>query len=70
MMFNVGADGWPVLYGIIGVLYLIFWIYTLVDVVRSDFRDPKMKIIWVLIILIAQVLGPLLYWLLAKDQKA
>ncbi|MBS9525339.1 PLDc N-terminal domain-containing protein [Litoribacter ruber] len=68
-MFRIGPDGFPFLWGILGVLYLVFWIMTLVDAVRSNFRDPTMKIIWILIILLAQVFGPILYWLLSPKQK-
>lgn len=68
-MFRIGAEGFPVLFGLLGVAYLVFWIYTLVDVVRSNFKDHNMKIIWVLIILFAQVLGPILYWVMAKGDS-
>jgi cytochrome c oxidase assembly factor CtaG len=70
MMFNIGPDGFPVLFGLIGVLYLVFWIYTLVDLVQANFKDPNMKIIWLLIVLLAQVIGPILYWILSREQKA
>lgn len=66
-MFRIGETGFPVLFALLAVAYMIFWIYTLIDVVRSNFKDQNMKIIWVLIILFAQVLGPILYWLLAKN---
>jgi hypothetical protein len=68
-MFRIGEGGFPVLFGLLGVAYLVFWIYTLVDVVKSEFKDQNMKIIWVLIILFAQVLGPILYWVLAKNDS-
>ena len=66
-MFRIGETGFPILFALLAVAYIVFWIYTLVDVIRKDFRDPSMKIIWVLIILFAQVLGPILYWALAKN---
>ncbi|HSJ67470.1 MAG TPA: PLD nuclease N-terminal domain-containing protein [Anditalea sp.] len=66
-MFRIGEGGFPVLFGLLSVVYIVFWIYTLIDVVKSDFKDQNMKIIWVLIILFAQVLGPILYWVMAKD---
>ncbi|MGM0943658.1 MAG: PLDc N-terminal domain-containing protein [Bacteroidota bacterium] len=54
---------------IFGLLYLILWIYCLVDIIRSDFKDQNMKLIWVLIILFAQVLGPIAYLILGKNSK-
>jgi isoprenylcysteine carboxyl methyltransferase (ICMT) family protein YpbQ len=68
-MFRIGEAGFPVLFTLLSVAYIVFWIYTLVDVVRSNFKDSNMKIIWVLIILFAQVLGPILYWVLAKNDN-
>jgi len=68
-MFRIGEAGFPVLFALMAVAYIVFWIYTLVDVVRNRFKDPNMKIIWVLIILFAQVLGPILYWVLAKNDN-
>jgi hypothetical protein len=62
---NFGA--W--LFAIFGIAYFAFWIFTLVDIIQSRFKDDKMKLIWILIVLIAQVLGPIIYWLLSKEQK-
>lgn len=52
-----------------GLLYLIFWVYCLVDILRSDFKDPNMKLIWILIILFAQLIGPIIYLVIGKNSK-
>ncbi|WP_194776668.1 PLDc N-terminal domain-containing protein [Pararhodonellum marinum] len=52
-----------------GIVYFTFWVFTLVDIIQSEFKDEKMKIIWILIVLFAQVLGPIIYWVLSKEQK-
>ena len=54
---------------IFGLLYLVLWVYCLVDIIRSEFKDPNMKLIWILIILFAQVLGPIGYLILGKNTK-
>ncbi|WP_394335574.1 PLDc N-terminal domain-containing protein [Algoriphagus formosus] len=51
------------------ILYFIFWVYCLVDVIRSEFKDPNMKIVWVLILVFAQGIGPIVYLILGKNGK-
>lgn len=52
-----------------GLVYIILWIYCLIDIIRSEFKDPNMKLIWVLIILFAHVVGPIAYLVLGKSTK-
>lgn len=49
--------------------YFILWVYCLVDAIRSDFKDPNMKLIWVIILLFAHGLGPIAYLVLGKGSK-
>lgn len=42
----------------------------LIDLVRSDFKVQQNKLIWALIILFFPLLGSILYFVLAKEQKA
>lgn len=52
------------------LIYGILWIYCLVDIIRSDFKDPNMKIIWIVVILFAQVIGPIVYLAMGKSTKS
>lgn len=59
-------SGNSILYWQLGTLlavvgYFAFMIYALVDVLRSEFRAQHMKLIWVLIILFAPVIGTFIY---------
>lgn len=49
----------------IGVLL----IYSIIDITRSKFRDPINKVVWIVIILVLPILGPLLYLMLGLNQK-
>lgn len=64
---NMGFGGFFFL--LLGLLYFVLWIYCLVDVLRSDFKDPNMKLIWTVILLFAQVVGPLAYLAIGKSTK-
>jgi hypothetical protein len=54
---------------ILGVAYLLFWLLTLVHAVRSTYRDEISRIIWILIVIFFQVVGPILYWIFSKENK-
>ncbi|TFV95946.1 PLDc_N domain-containing protein [Algoriphagus kandeliae] len=64
---NIGG-GFLILF-LISIFYFIFWVYCLVDVLRSEFKDPNMKLIWVLILIFAQGIGPIIYILIGSNGK-
>ena len=43
--------------------------YFLIDISRSKFKDPNNKILWVVVILSAPLVGAILYLLIGKKQK-
>ncbi|MDF2156519.1 PLD nuclease N-terminal domain-containing protein [Algoriphagus sp. CAU 1675] len=67
ILFIQNIGGGPFL--IFGLLYTVLWVYCLVDILRSNFKDPNMKLIWIIIILFAQVIGALVYLAIGKSTK-
>ncbi|WP_339698660.1 PLD nuclease N-terminal domain-containing protein [Algoriphagus aquimarinus] len=65
---NMGG-GSIIFFLLFGLIYGILWIYCLVDILRSEFKDPNMKIIWIVILLFAQGIGPLVYLAMGKSTK-
>ena len=65
---NIGGSFLLVI-GALSFIYLILMIYCLVDVIRSEFKDPTMKLIWIIIILFAQLIGTLVYLVIGKSTK-
>ncbi|SFU08214.1 Phospholipase_D-nuclease N-terminal [Algoriphagus locisalis] len=65
---NIGGAS-LIFFLLFGILYTIFWIYCLVDILRSEFKDPNMKIIWIVILLFAQGIGPIVYLAMGKSTK-
>ncbi|MDF2156520.1 PLD nuclease N-terminal domain-containing protein [Algoriphagus sp. CAU 1675] len=53
-----------------GLIYIGFWIYALVDLVRSEFRHAHEKLMWLLIILFAPVIGTFLYLSMGRRSKS
>jgi hypothetical protein len=66
---NLGGS-FILILSVISFIYLILMIYSLVDVIRSEFKDPNMKLIWIIIILFAQLIGTLVYLILGKSTKS
>jgi hypothetical protein len=55
------------LFGLLGLVYFIFWIWMLIDCLKNRRLEGTEKLIWVLVIIFLQFLGPLLYLFLAKE---
>lgn len=50
------------------VAVIFFWLWALIDILKSDFKDYN-KIVWLLSVLLVPVLGFILYFLIGKKQK-
>ncbi|MEX2382864.1 MAG: PLD nuclease N-terminal domain-containing protein [Opitutales bacterium] len=49
--------------------FLVVWIYTLIDCLRSDFRGNNDKIAWILVLIFLPMIGTPVYIGIAKGQK-
>ncbi|QDU32839.1 hypothetical protein KS4_08750 [Poriferisphaera corsica] len=52
--------------GLIGLLFLIFWIWMLVDCCTKQFKNND-KVIWILVIIFAGGIGALIYFLVGRN---
>ncbi|WP_297337338.1 PLDc N-terminal domain-containing protein [Algoriphagus sp.] len=43
------------------LVYLGFWVYALLEVLRNEFRGAHERLMWILIILFAPIIGTFLY---------
>ncbi len=46
-----------------------FWIYTVVDVVKSKFDDDSTKIVWLLVVILLGFLGSIIYWVVGRPKR-
>lgn len=69
--WNFFLPGFFIFGGLLGVLFLAFWVWMLVDCLKRNFKGKNEKIVWVLVIIFAKVLGALIYFVLikSKDKK-
>lgn len=47
----------------------ILMVYSLIDIARSDFQDTTHKLLWILIVVLAPLIGSIIYLLWRKSQS-
>ena len=59
--------------GILGMVVMfgtfIFWVWALVDLLKSDFKDSINKLIWLLVVFFFYAFGALLYFFIGRQQR-
>ena len=53
----------------LGLVALVFWIWTLVDCVTKEPSEGNDKIVWVLVIVLLSWLGALIYLVVRRPQR-
>lgn len=53
-----------------GIGMFALWIWSIVDIICSDFRKESDKIVWLVLVVGLHLLGSLLYLLIGTKQKA
>lgn len=48
------------------VLVFIFWIFMIIDCAKRKFKDDTEKVVWILIIVLAGIIGAILYYFVVK----
>lgn len=48
---------------------IVLWIWSIVDVVRSNFKKESDKIVWLIVVLSLQLMGTILYMIYGVKQK-
>ena len=51
------------------LLYPILVIYCLLDIIRSTFKDPTNKIVWIIMVILMPCLGSILYLAIGRNSK-
>jgi len=56
-------------FGVIGVLGTIFWIWMLIDCVTKETDEGNSRLIWVLIIVLTHLIGAIIYYFVRKQKR-
>lgn len=54
---------------LIVLIPFILWVWALIDVLKSEFKDGTTKFLWVLAIIFIPFIGLLLYFLIGRSQR-
>lgn len=54
-------------YGILGLLILVLDIYV-IYLILSGGGDPGMKLLWVIVVLLLPLIGPILYFVIGRGR--
>lgn len=54
---------------VLGGVALIFWLWTLVEVVRQPRYDQRQRVKWIVVITLLPILGPLLHAAIGERTK-
>ena len=52
-----------------GIALFLFWIWMIVDVATRKFKSDTDKVVWILIVLLLNILGALIYFFVIYLQK-
>jgi len=50
----------------LSILALIFWIFMIVDAAKRDFKKENDKVLWILVVVLAGIIGAAIYYFVIK----
>jgi uncharacterized membrane protein len=57
----------PIIWFVFFILLFVFWVVMLIDAIKHS--PEKMKIVWVLVIILTNVIGALIYYFVEKKPR-
>ncbi|RZS95712.1 PLDc N-terminal domain-containing protein [Cecembia calidifontis] len=54
---------------VLSIVYTIIWVWAIVDLIKSKFKDSNMKLVWAVVLIFANPIGPIVYFILSGEQK-
>ena len=58
------------LFGLIGLFFLVFWIWMLIDCIRNKRLSDNERVVWTLVIVFTHALGAIIYLLAGRKSTA
>lgn len=54
---------------VIGILGTILWVWMLVDCAKREFKNENDKLLWILVIVLANTVGAIVYYFIIKREQ-
>ncbi|MCL5018701.1 MAG: PLDc N-terminal domain-containing protein [Candidatus Pacearchaeota archaeon] len=58
-----------ILSAIVSIFFFVFWIFMIVDCVKRKFKNDTERIVWLLVVIFAGIVGALIYYFVVKSKK-
>ncbi|WP_218027465.1 PLDc N-terminal domain-containing protein [Dictyobacter alpinus] len=68
-IFGLIFFGFYCIFGIVGILSTVFWIWMLVDCLRNEPANSNDKVIWVVVIAVTHVVGSIIYFFMRRQPR-
>ena len=69
ILAETSSNGWMIFFLAIGVAYFGLILFCLMDVLKSTFKDPVQKFVWLAVILFFPFLGSIIYLYIGRKNK-
>ena len=57
-------------FAVIGILGFVLWIWAVIDCATNDYLPGNDKIVWILVVVLAGVVGAIIYYFIARKAIA
>lgn len=54
----------------LGIIGTIIYIFTIIDVLRSNFTSSTDKLIWILVVILLPLIGTILWFLIGRGKSS
>ncbi|MBL4604495.1 MAG: PLDc_N domain-containing protein [Flavobacteriaceae bacterium] len=51
------------------ILTIVLWFWAIIDITKSRLKNPKMNMVWLIVVLVFPVLGSILYFQLRRIER-
>lgn len=65
----IGMSVFMIILAIVSIVFFVIWIWAIVDIIKSDFKDSITKLVWLIVVIVFTFLGTILYLLFGKETK-
>lgn len=54
---------------LLSISCFIIWVWAIVDIIKSDFKDSVTKLVWLIVVIAFSFLGTILYFIFGRETK-
>jgi hypothetical protein len=54
---------------LLGIFLLALPIWAIVDIIRSDFKKPDNRLLWIILIVLVPIVGSIIYYFMRDGQR-